>query len=150
MKCIAATILMLAVSICVYPQKKKLKEPVTAIQFEMFGRRGRTEIKITADSAISSSRTGHKFILVTAVQWNGLLGTVKNINLPGLHKLISPTSRRDMDGALHCRIFICTKNKKYETQYFDSGVPMKQIRSLYESIETLRNAIDEDGKDLQE
>lgn len=128
-----------------YPQKKMVKDSITAIEFELSGRRGRTVVKITNEFAISTSRTEKRFIVMTADKWKELLDTVNKINLPGISKLKSPTSRRDVDGALHCRIFLYTKNKKYESQYFDSGIPMTALKSLYDKIEAIRNAINDDG-----
>ncbi|MBL0355417.1 MAG: hypothetical protein IPP72_00335 [Chitinophagaceae bacterium] len=150
MKRIALVILSLIISSHLYPQKKAAKEPVTVIQFELFGRRGRTEMMITSEFAISKSRSEKKFIPMTADKWNALLTAVNHIDLPGLQKLKAPTSRRDVDGALHCRILICTKNEKYESQYFDSGIPMKQLQALYDKIEAIRSAIKDDGDDWKE
>jgi hypothetical protein len=147
MKQITVFLLLVLLAAQCYPQKKKMtKESVTSIEFEMFGRRGKTEISISKQFAISTSRSEKKFIPMTVVQWNELLGTVNKLNLASIGKLTAPTKRREVDGALHCRIFISTKNKKYETQYFDSGIPMKELKPLYDKIEAIRFAINDGGE----
>lgn len=145
MKRIATIIVLLMTLSQCYPQKKMVKDTVTAIEFELSGRRGRTSVKITSEFAISTSRTEKRFIVMTADQWAALQDAVHEINLPGMSKLKSPTSRRDVDGALHCRLFITTQKSIYESQYFDSGIPMTELKPLYDKIEAIRNAINYDG-----
>ena len=79
-------------------------------------------------------------------KWNELLGTLKELDLSSVGRLKAPTQKRLVDAAFHCRIFISTKNKKYQTAYFDSGIPMIELQPLYDKIESIRNAINYDGE----
>jgi hypothetical protein len=118
-------------------QKEMTNAAVTSVEFESVGRRGRTEIKITRDSMVLTTRTGKKVKAFSQAQWNKLLNTVEDVDLSMIHTLVSPTHQRDVDGALHCRFFISTATNRYETQHFDSGKPMKQLQSLYDCVEML-------------
>jgi hypothetical protein len=151
MKKITAILLLLLLSIQCFPQQKRaMKEPVISIAFELFGRRGKIHVKITPEFAISTGSTEKKFIVMTAEKWNELLAAANELKLSTISKLKSPTKRRETDGALHCRILISTKKNKYETQYFDSGIPMTELKSLYDKIEAIRNAINYDGDDWKD
>ena len=150
-KILLPILLLLSIIAFACPQKKKCKktkqkEIITKVEYETFARRGRTEVTITADSAISIGRTEKKFILMTAAKWNAILNSVKAVKLSSIPTWESPTKRREYDGAWHCKISISTKAKKYESQYFDSGDPMKQLQALYDAIDSLRHAIESDGK----
>lgn len=128
-------------------QKNTGKEPVVNIVFELSGRRGGlTQLRITPAMAISSSRTEKKYITMSPEKWNELLGTLKEIDLASISQLKAPTQKRLVDAAFHCRILISTKNKKYQTTYFDSGIPMMELKPLYDKIEAIRNAINYDGE----
>ena len=146
-----AVIILLLVSIAPnsFSQKKKMgKETITQIEMELFSRRGRTELAISKDSAISIGRTDKQFILLTTKQWNRLVSSLKGVKLPGIALLVSPTKDREFDGAQHCKISISTKKNKYESQYFDEGKPMKKMQRLYDAIAAIRNEINNNGKPL--
>ena len=146
-------ILFLSLTAFVYPQKKKVKkqkETITKVEFETFARRGRTEITITKDSAISIGRTEKKFILMTGDKWKEIVNSLKAVKLSSIPTWESPTKKREYDGASHCKIVVSTKTHQYESQYFDSGSPMKQLKALYDAIDTIRNEIDSDGKNYAE
>ncbi len=125
----------------------KQTETVTKIEYENFARRGRTEITITKDSAISTNKAGKKYVLMTTAKWNELAATLKNIKLSAIPTWVSPTKAREYDGASHAKIAVSTKSNTYESQYFDGGKPMKQLQSLYDAIENLRSTIEEEGKE---
>jgi hypothetical protein len=149
--------ILLLVSIITFgvPQKKKKirkarqTETITKIEFESFARRGRTEVTITKDSVISIGRTEKKYILMTAEKWTVLMNALKKLKLDDIPNWQSPTKAREYDGAAHCKFLVSTKNKQYESQYFDSGKPMKQLQALYDAIENIRTVISEEGKVYQ-
>jgi hypothetical protein len=151
-KILLPIILLLSITALAAPQKKKLKkakqkETITKVEYETFARRGRTEVTITKDSAISIGRTEKKFILMTAEKWNAVAKSLNAVKLSVIPSWESPTHQREYDGASHCKISVSTKNNKYESQYFDSGKPMKQLQAVYDAIDNLRNDIDANGKE---
>jgi competence protein ComGF len=148
-KILLSIIILLSIAAFAYPQKKKLKkqkDTITQIEYETFSRRGRTEVTITKDSAISIGRTERKFIVITTAKWNQLLKSVQALKLSTIPLLKAPTKKREYDGAAHCKITVSTKANKYESQYFDSGKPMKSLQALYDGIDKIRNTIDSDGE----
>ena len=150
-KILIPIILLLSITALAVPQKKKCKkvkqkETITKVEYETFARRGRAEVFITKDSAISIGRTEKKFILMTPEKWNVVAKSLSGVKLSAIPSWVSPTHQREYDGASHCRIIVSAKNKKYESQYFDSGKPMKQLQALYDAIDNIRNDIDANGK----
>ncbi len=143
MKQVLCFVFLLLVFECAYPQQK-VTAGITAIGFEMFGRRGKNECLIVPGTVTDSGRLGKRKATISRQQWNELVNAIKQLNLKTIHKLKSPTSQRDVDGALHCRIMIRTKKKEYLSSYFDSGHPMKQLKKLYEKIEAIRNQLEEE------
>lgn len=145
-------LLLLCLTTLAIPQKKKVKkskqkETITKVEYETFTRRGRTEVTITKDSAISIGRTEKKFILMNTAKWNELVKTLQAVKLSTIPSWSSPTKAREYDGAAHCKIAVSTKANTYESQTFDSGKPMKQLQGLYDAIDKIRNEIDADGKE---
>lgn len=137
------------------PQKKKIKkakqkETITKVEYQTFTRLGRTAITITKDSAISIGRTEKKFILMTGDKWKEITGALSAVKLSVVPALPSPTRQREVDGASHCRMTISTKNNTYESQYFDGGRPMKELKLLYDAIGSTRNEIDSIGQPYSE
>ena len=149
---LAPVLLLLSIAAVAHPQKKKVKkakqkkETITKVSFETFTRRENVTVSITKDSAISIGRTGSKYTLTNADQWNKVLNSLKALQLSVIPKWVSPTKQREYHGASHCRIWVSTKSKTYESQYFDGGKPMKQLQALYDVIDEIRNNIDEEGK----
>ena len=151
-KILIPIILLLSITALAMPQKKKCKkvkqkETITKVEYETFARRGRTEVAITKDSAISIGRTEKKYILMTAEKWNAVAKSLSAVKLSAIPSWKSPTHKREYDGASHCKISVSTKNNKYESQYFDNGTPMKQLQSLYDAIDNIRNDIEANGKE---
>lgn len=151
-KILIPIILLLSLAAFAIPQKKKIKkakqkETITKVEYETFARRGKTEVTITKDSAISIGRTEKKFILLTPTKWNELVKTLQAVKLSAIPSWASPTKAREYDGAAHCKIAVSTKANKYESQTFDSGKPMKQLQILYNAIDSIRNDIEAEGKE---
>ena len=144
-------ILLLCLTAFAVPQKKKKKakqkETITKIAYETFARRGRTEVSITRDSAISIGKKEKKFILMNSAKWSALVNSLNTVKLPAIPSWASPTKAREYDGAAHCKIAISTKANTYESKYFDNGRPMKQLQALYNAIDSLRNEIETAGKE---
>lgn len=137
------------------PQKKKIKKKkapqsvvVTSIEFESFTRRQQIQLLIKQDSAIYTGRHDKKYILLTAQAWKDVTATLHEVKLEAIPGYESPTHRRETDGASHCRIKVVTTKSQYETQYFDGGQPMKQLKALYDRIEEIKNRIEATGKTL--
>lgn len=151
-KILLPLLLLLSIVAFACPQKKKLKkvkqqEAVTKIEYESFARRGRTEITITKDSAISIGKTDKKYILITPAKWTEITNALKSVKLSSIPTWESPTKQREVDGAAHCKIAVSTRANKYESQYFDGGKPMKQLQALYNVIEAIRKDVDSNGKE---
>lgn len=148
-------LLLLSIAAVALPQKKKAKkakqkETITKVEFETFTRGNRAEVTITKDSAISIGTREKKYIVMSAAKWNELCVALKKVSLSSIPVWEAPTKAREYDGAAHCRIMVSTKNKTYESKYFDSGQPMKQLQALYDVIDSLRNTISEEGKEYAE
>lgn len=144
-------ILLISIAAFAIPQKKKTKkakqkETITKVEYQTFTRRGRTEVTITKDSAITIGSTERKFILMTPGKWNEITGTLKSTKLSSIPTWESPTKKREVDGASHCKMMVSTKANTYESQYFDGGKPMKGLKALYDAIGGIRNDIDSIGK----
>lgn len=142
----AINLLWLFLTLPCNAQKNTGRESVVNIMFELSGRRGITQLSITPALAISTSKTEKKYITISPEKWSELLSTIKELDLSSINQLKAPTQKRLVDAAFHCRIFISTKNKKYQTGYFDSGIPMMELKPLYDKIEAIRNAINYDGE----
>lgn len=153
MKKVAIPLLLLLVSVISFalPQKKKVKkarqkDAITKIEYETFTRGNRSEVRITKDSAISIGRSEKKFILITEAKWNTVCAALKNVTLSAVPALEAPTKAREYDGAAHCKIIISGKSVSYESKYFDGGHPMKELKQLYDVIESIRTEIKDEGK----
>lgn len=143
-------LLLLSIASFAHPRKKKVKKQVhtiTKVTFETFTRRGRTEVTVTKDSAISIGRNESKFILLPAGEWTKVVNSLKKVKLSEIPTWESPTKAREYDGAAHCQIVVCTKSKRYESQSFDGGHPMKQLQALYDVVQNFRNDIDTNGQE---
>jgi hypothetical protein len=144
-------LLLLCLTAFALPQKKKAKkarqkETITKIEYHTFTRRGHTDVTITKDSAISIGRNEKKYMLMTAGQWNEITSTLRTIQISAIPGWESPTKKREVDGASHCKILVSTKTSTYESQYFDGGRPMKELQALYDAIAGVRSDIDSIGK----
>jgi len=128
-------------------KKAKQQPAITQIAYESFARRGRTDIVITKDSAISIGKNSRKYIMMSPAKWNELTASLKLVKLASIPTWVSPTKAREYDGASHSKISVSTKTTTYESQYFDGGKPMKQLQALYDAIDKLRVSIEEEGKE---
>jgi hypothetical protein len=151
MKKIIPIILLLVISVNGFSQKKKMtKDSIISIAFTIAGRRGKDEVEITKTMATCTNRSGKKFIQMSTASWNELTTALKGLKLPKLNSLPAPTNRRQVDGARHCQFIISTRNAKYESQFFDSGSPMKSLKVLYDKVDAIRNVINDSGAEWKE
>ena len=84
---------------------------------------------------------------MNCAKWNALRKSLHSVKLSAIPFWPSPTKAREYDGAAHCKIAVSTKKNKYESQSFDGGNPMKQLKPLYNAIDSIRNFLEADGKE---
>jgi heat shock protein HslJ len=142
MKKIIALIILAVFS---FSMKAQNKQVVVSVAYESFSRRSRTEIIVTRDSAIVKTRDDAKYILMAPGQWQKITRALQKVKLSSVPSYKAPTKAREYDGAAHSKLAITTATKKYESQYFDSGQPMKPLQLLNDEIEAIRSAVEKNG-----
>jgi len=71
---------------------------------------------------------------LTDAQWNALINEFQKVNLEEIPNLKAPTQKRFHDGAAMANLKITYKEKTYESQTFDNGVPPEKIKNLVNTI----------------
>lgn len=70
--------------------------------------------------------------------WKALVSTLKNVSLPEIDKLESPSMKRAYDAASHGSLIITTTGEKSYTHGFDDEDPHEKLRPLMERMAGLR------------
>jgi hypothetical protein len=68
--------------------------------------------------------------------WKELVGYFESINLDSLATLKAPTEKRFHDGAAIANLKVIYKDKTYETEAFDHGIPPATIKKIVDKINT--------------
>jgi len=98
--------------------------------------------KITIENqmvTISKDRSGNDKPVATKISekdWKELVGYFESLNLDSLATLKAPTEKRFHDGAAIANLKVVYKDKTYETEAFDRGVPPTEIKKLVDKINT--------------
>ncbi|MCI4442697.1 MAG: hypothetical protein JHC39_04250 [Lentimicrobium sp.] len=98
--------------------------------------------KITIENqmvTISKDRSGNDKPVATKISekdWKELVGYFESLNLDSLATLKAPTEKRFHDGAAIANLKVVYKDKTYETEAFDHGVPPTEIKKLVDKINT--------------
>jgi len=98
--------------------------------------------KITIENqtvSISKDRSGNEKPVANKISekdWKELVGYFENINLDSLATLKAPTEKRFHDGAAIANLKVIYKDKTYEPEAFDHGIPPAEIKKLVDKINT--------------
>ena len=131
-------------SLTLYSQDKKDKQELVSIECFCFGDGYLSTITIKKGFAeLTINRKEKKWAYITSDIWNFFKDSIQLLNLSTIDTIKSPTSARELDGASYCKIIIQTRQKKYETQYFDGGKPMILFQSIYKKIDLIEKGIRE-------
>ena len=88
---------------------------------------------------VSKDRSGNDTPAATKISekdWNELAGYFENIELDSLPTLKAPTEKRFHDGAAIANLKVVYKDKTYQTEAFDHGLPPETIKKLVNKINT--------------
>lgn len=86
---------------------------------------------------ISKDRSGNDEPVATKISekdWKELVGYFETIELDSLATLKAPTEKRFHDGAAIANLKVIYKDKTYETEAFDHGVPPAAIKKIVVKI----------------
>ena len=89
--------------------------------------------------SVSKDRSGNEKPIETKISesdWKELIGYFETIELDSLTTLKAPTQKRFHDGAAIANLKITYKEKVYQTEAFDHGVPPETIKKLVDKINT--------------
>ena len=87
--------------------------------------------------SVSKDRSGNDkpvSIKISDADWKELIGYFETIELDSLATLKAPTQKRFHDGAAIANLKVVYKDKTYETQAFDHGVPPAAIKKIVDKI----------------
>lgn len=98
--------------------------------------------KITIENqmvSVSKDRSGNEKPVATKISekdWKELVSYFETIDLDNLATLKAPTEKRFHDGAAIANLKVIYKDKTYETEAFDHGIPPAEIKKLVDKINT--------------
>jgi hypothetical protein len=88
---------------------------------------------------VSKDRSGNDKPVATKISdkdWKELVGYFETLELDSLTTLKAPTQKRFHDGAAIANLKVVYKDKTYETQAFDHGVPPAAIKKIVDKLNT--------------
>ena len=74
----------------------------------------------------------------TPEMWKALQKESQQIELNEIATLTSPTNKRQFDGAMFAKLVLVTKDSIYTSAGFDHGYPPKMIKSVVDSISSIK------------
>jgi hypothetical protein len=119
-----------------YAAYSQNKSGIIKIEFATLSRGGQNkQIVCTADSVWISSKEGRGLQLkiekkkMNPKDWEQLIRSLKNVSLPAISGLQSPTMKRAYDGAKHSTISIYTQEATW-SHSFDDESPHEKLSVL--------------------
>lgn len=99
------------------------------------------EMLISEENRSSSTGEIRQSKKLTSAEWKKLCSTVKEISIPGIPELTSPTMKRSSDGARTSTITLSTTEGKTWSHSFDNENPNAQLQNLMDAITSLMSEI---------
>ncbi|WP_223607118.1 hypothetical protein [Chryseobacterium sp. OSA05B] len=107
-------------------------------------------ISFTPGSKTTSVNGTISVDVLSAAAWESIVKQAELIDLYKIASFKSPSEGRFGDRALASTILITTGGKTYESSTFDSGVPPKELESLYrELFKEIKSKQKFSGKDVR-
>ncbi len=73
--------------------------------------------------------------------WNDLVEEINAIGASNIHTFEAPSKNHQFDGAAMANLEIHSQDSIYRTQTFDKGNPPKELNSIYNAIQTIKESI---------
>ena len=112
-------------------------EDVEQIHYEMYSRGSSTTINISPEkievisTGLKSDKTSMK---LKKEEWDGLVETIKVLDIEKLKDLEAPSDLRASDASPHAVLKLSKNDTVFETKNFDHGNPPQSIRPLVQAI----------------
>ena len=122
-------------------------EEIIKVEFKMSTQMGKSVLSIDADSVIVTTAgrmaPTRYARAMDGLEWNNVLGSLKDVDLESISTLIAPSEKRFVDAAPNSGFIITTKDSVYTSSNFDGHNPNEVLVSLMEAI----SAVEEKNKE---
>ena len=118
---------------------EKNKNATFEVSYQAQTRGSFISIKFKGNTLDVSSTKEGKTIDLNTNQVDNLLAVISKINLSEMQDLKAPSNKRFSDGALSANFTIKKDNETYVSSNFDHENPPKELKNLYDTIQSILN-----------
>ena len=119
--------------------EEKVKNTILEISYKAQTRGSYIDIQLIGNTIDFKTAKENKSIVLSNAQINDIKSIVKKITLSEINDLQAPSNRRFTDGALIANFTIKENNTSYISSDFDHDNPPKELKGLYNLIQTFIN-----------